>query len=118
MALNHMNLPVSDPVGMQQFLEKYLGMKSKRPGNAKMALLTDENDMQLLLMGPDLSGSAVSTFPNTFHIGFRQQSNDDVNSIYRKLVDDGIDVAEPEKIHGAYAFYIRTQWGVMIEVVA
>lgn len=118
MALNHINIPVSDPVGMQEFLIKYLGMTAMRPGSAAMALATDENDMQLVLMGPRLSGEDAPTFPKVFHIGFRQKTEQAVNQIYQKMTDDGLDVAAPAKAHGAWAFYYRSPWNVMIEVVA
>lgn len=118
MALNHMNLPVTDPGGMRDFLVKYLGMTSKSSGPAKMALLSDESDMQLLLMGPEMASSAGTGFPKAFHVGFRQSSEDDVNRIYQQMKDDGVDVSPPAKAHGAWAFYLRTSWGVMIEVVA
>lgn len=118
MALNHINIPVSDPVGMQTFLVKYLGMKTMRPGNAAMALATDENDMQLVLMGPRLSGDENPTFPGVFHIGFRQKTEEEVNAIYQTMIDDGLAVAPPAKAHGAWAFYYRSPWNVVIEIVA
>jgi lactoylglutathione lyase len=118
MALNHINIPVSDPVGMQTFLIKYLCMTAMRPGNDAMALCADENDMQLVLMGPKLSGETSPIFPQVFHFGFRQKTEEEVNQIYQTMIDDGLDIAPPHKVHGAWAFYYRSPWNVMIEVVA
>ncbi|MEE9320359.1 MAG: VOC family protein [Granulosicoccus sp.] len=118
MTLNHLNLPVPDPVGMQDFLVKYFDMEPMRKGNDAMALLTDKNGMQLLLMGSRLSGQAETTYPGAFHIGFRQESEDDVNQINQAMKADGLNVSEPSRVHGAWTFYFRSPWGVMIEVVA
>lgn len=118
MTLNHINLPVSNPVGMQEFLVKYFDMEPMRKGNDAMALLTDKNKVQLVLMGPQLTGNTDAAYPGAFHIGFRQDSEDEVNRINKAMKDDGIDVPEPSIVHGAWTFYFRSPWGVMIEVVA
>ncbi len=118
MPLNHLNLPVSDPVRMQDFLVKYFDMEPMRKGNDAMALLTDKNKMQLVLMGPQLTGQPASAYPGAFHIGFRQENEEGVNRINQALRADGYDVGDPSKVHGAWTFYFRSPWGVMIEVVA
>lgn len=87
-------------------------------GNAAMALLTDKNKMQLILMGPQLTGNIGTPYPGAFHIGFRQDSEEEVDRINAAMNVDGIDVPAPSKIHGAWTIFYRSPWGVMIEVVA
>ena len=118
MTLNHLNLPVPDPVAMQDFLVKFFDMEPMRKGNGAMALLTDKNKMQLVLMGPRMTGMTASVYPATFHIGFRQDSEADVNRINAAMKADGFDVPAPSRTHGAWTFYFRSRWGVVIEVVA
>jgi hypothetical protein len=40
-------------------------------------------------------------YPETFHIGFIQATNEDVDEINRQLREDGYDVESPSRQHGA-----------------
>ena len=46
----------------------------------------------LTLIGAGRSNAVE--YPRTFHIGFAQPSQEHVNEIHRRLVDDGYDVEE------------------------
>jgi catechol 2,3-dioxygenase-like lactoylglutathione lyase family enzyme len=63
-----------------------------------------------------MRGAQVS-YPETFHIGFMQESEERVNEINRRLKDDGFDVNLPGKLHGAWTFYFRAPGGILIEVL-
>jgi len=40
-------------------------------------------------------------YPATFHIGFGQESEEKVNEIYKRLIDDGFSASPPkEPMHG------------------
>ena len=80
MKLNHLNLTVTDALETQTFLEKYFGMKRMGKGNSKMAFLSDDGGMVLSLF----KGVEVK-YPGTFHMGFIQESPEQVNEINRRF---------------------------------
>ena len=84
MKVNHLNLTVTDPVETQQFLVKYFGLKPRGKGNQKMALLSDDNGMVLSLMSMTMDRKSDVKYPETFHIGFIQESEEQVNEINRR----------------------------------
>ena len=114
MKVNHLNLTVTDPVETQQFLVKHFGLKPRGKGNQKIALLSDDNGMVLSLMG---RVSEVK-YPATFHVGFIQESEEQVNEINRRLKADGFDVPSPSRQHGSWTFYFHAPGGFTIEVMA
>jgi len=112
--LNHLNLAVSDVATAEQFLQKHFGLRSMGPGNDAMAGLYDDDGFALVLMRAGRDG-AVS-YPQSFHIGFTQESEEKVNEIHRRLRDDGLAVPAPARMHGAWAFYFNAPGGFMVEV--
>ena len=118
MTLNHINLTVSAPVEAQAFFVKHLGLTAKGKGNKNMAVLRDDNGMSVLLMSPSMGGDTTIGYPSTFHIGFMQDTVEQVNQINRALKDAGYDLPEPSKQHGSWTFYFETPWGITIEVGA
>ena len=44
------------------------------------------------------------SYPKTFHIGFIQPSEAQVDEINQRLKEDGFDVEAPSHQHGAWAF--------------
>jgi lactoylglutathione lyase len=117
MKVNHLNLTVTDPVETQQFLVKHFGLKPRGKGNQNIALLSDNNGMVLSLMKMDDRKSEVK-YPDTFHIGFIQESEEQVNEIYRHLKADGFQVPPPSRQHGSWTFYFDAPGGFTIEVMA
>ena len=114
MKLNHLNLSVTDVVEAHRFLENYFGLRSMGPPNDKMAGLYDDNDLALVLMR---AGKAIEVkYPASFHIGFRQESEEKVNELNERLKNDGFDVPPPRKLHGSWAFYFEAPGGFTIEV--
>jgi lactoylglutathione lyase len=114
MKVNHLNLTVADPVETQQFLIKYFGLKPRGKGNRVIAILSDDNGMVLSLMGRE---SEVK-YPATFHVGFIQESEEQVNEINRRLKADGFEVPPPSRQHGSWTFYFDAPGGFTIEVMA
>lgn len=96
MKLNHLNLTVSDVAGSHAFLEKYFGLTSLGL-NRNMGSLTDQGGLVLSLMGLKVSGGSEVRYPATFHIGFMQASEAQVDEINRRLKADGSDVPAPSR---------------------
>jgi catechol-2,3-dioxygenase len=96
MKLNHINLTVTDVPGAHKFLQKYFGMRDMG-GNNNIAFLSDDNGMVLSLTSMKLGGEGEVKYPATFHIGFGQESKEQVNEINQRLKDDGFDVPPPSR---------------------
>jgi len=114
MKLNHLNLTVTDVLASRKFLETYFGLRPMEGGNDKMAGLHDDNGLSLVLMRGG-QGAGVE-YPASFHVGFMQQSEEEVNAINQRLKEDGFDVPTPRRMHGAWAFYFQAPGGFVVEV--
>jgi catechol 2,3-dioxygenase-like lactoylglutathione lyase family enzyme len=113
--LNHLNLTVSDVSETRQFLERHFGLRSMVGGNDGMAVLLDDDGLVLTLMR---AGQAAEVkYPASFHVGFMQESEEQVNEINQRLRDDGLDVPAPRRFHGSWTFYFHAPGGFTIEVL-
>ncbi len=112
MKLNHLNLTVSDVDAAVAFLEKYFKM-SYQGGNKGMGFMMDSSGLLLSLM----KGKGKVEYPGSFHIGFGQKSEADVDAIYARLIADGFTPDPPEHLHG-YTFYIEAPGGFTVEVLS
>ena len=111
MKLNHLGITVTDVHESRAFLEKYFGLKGLGESNRKLTHLQDDNGLILSLF----QGSSI-TEPETTHIGFVQETEEQVNEIFRRLKDDGFDVPPPKRSHG-WTFHFVAPGGFAIEVV-
>ena len=114
MKLNHLNLTVTDPVAVSEFLARHFAL---RPGggNRGMQVLYDDQGMVLTL----IKGRAEEVrYPPTFHVGFIQPSEADVDAINARLREDGYDVDAPARLHGAWTFYFAAPGGFTVEVLS
>lgn len=111
MQLNHLNLTVTDVKAAVDFLVKYFDLQIGSTRGEAFAALFDDNGLVLTLM----KGKQVS-YPNTFHIGFIQESKDRVNEINQRMKEDGFDVAPPQQSHG-WTFYVQAPGGFTVEVL-
>lgn len=118
MILNHINLTVTDALETSRFLQKHFGLRPMDgvKETKGFALLRDEHGMVLTLISVR-RGTEVR-YPETFHIGFAQTSEERVNEINRGLKADGYDVPEPSRQHGSWTFYFTAPGGFTIEVLA
>jgi catechol 2,3-dioxygenase-like lactoylglutathione lyase family enzyme len=116
MKLNHLNLTVTDVRETRQFLEKYFGLESMDKGeNNQIAQLRDDDGLGLTLIKV---GEALEVhYPASFHIGFIQESEAQVDEINQRLKADGYDVPPPRRFHGSWTFYFRAPGGFTIEVL-
>lgn len=114
MKLNHINLTVTDVEAAANFLETYFDLHSQA-GNKGFTVLLDDNGLVLTLMK---AGRDVAvTYPETFHIGFVQESEEQVNELNRRMKADGFDVKPPER-HHAWTYYVQAPGGFTVEVLA
>ena len=112
MRLNHINLAVSDVPAAKAFLEKYFGLREMGGGNKNRAFLRDDGGLVLsMFKGRDI------TYPGTFHIGFIQGSEAEVDAIYARMTADGIVADPPQRSHG-WTFYVNAPGGFLVEVLA
>jgi lactoylglutathione lyase len=116
MKLNHLNLTVTDVLETQRFLEKYFFLQP-RGGNDNIAFSTDDNGIVLTLTSMKVAGETEVKYPGAFHIGFIQESEEQVNEINRRLKEDGFDVPPPSRQHGSWTFYFEAPGGFTIEVL-
>lgn len=118
MKLNHLNLTVTDVRAAADFLVEHFGLVNQG-GNAGMTLLTDTQSFDGMIL--TLMKARASTFqgyPETFHIGFFIESHDEVDRLYRKLVDAGYELGAPEDTGHSYGFYVDAPGGFTVEVGA
>jgi len=117
MKLNHLNLTVSNVPDAHRFLEKYFGLKGYNGMEPRegMSFMSDDSGMLLALFRS--SNSASLKYPAGFHIGFIQDSEEEVNRINQRLRDDGYEVAKPARLHGSWTFYFQAPGGFTVEVL-
>jgi catechol 2,3-dioxygenase-like lactoylglutathione lyase family enzyme len=115
MKLNHVNLTVDDVPAARQFLERHFGLRPYGEGRKNFDVLFDDDDLVLTLIG--VGRSKTVSYPKSFHIGFIQPSEEDVDEVHRRLTEDGFDVDAPSRLHGAWTFYFRAPGGFTIEVL-
>jgi lactoylglutathione lyase len=115
MKLNHINLGVTDVAATVALFEKYFGLRvvNHMPQNDFMAFTNDENDA---LISVFKANDVV--YPKIFHIGFLQDTVEQVNAIHAKLVAGGFDPGEAKEEYGRFVFYLQSPGGFMIEVSA
>jgi catechol 2,3-dioxygenase-like lactoylglutathione lyase family enzyme len=55
-------------------------------------------------------------YPGAFHIGFTQESREEVDEMHKRLTSAGFDAEPPREFHGAWTFYFRAPGGFLVEV--
>lgn len=116
MKLNHLNLTVSDVPATHRFLEKYFGLRGfqgMEPREA-MSFMSDDDGMLLALFR---SNGTELKYPAGFHVGFIQDTEEQVNQINQRLRDDGYQVPKPARLHGSWTFYFQAPGGFLVEVL-
>jgi lactoylglutathione lyase len=113
MTLNHLNLTVTDPIETREFLVRHFAFR-EGGGNAGMQLVHDDQGLVLTLMKGRVSDVA---YPSSFHIGFIQQTEAQVDAINHRLREDGFAVDPPARLHGAWTFYFKAPGGFVVEVM-
>lgn len=118
MTLNHLNLTVPNAAETAAFFERYFGLRPMEgaKNSAAFALLRDDAGIVLTLIRAK-QGTEVR-YPDTFHVGFIQPTEEAVNEINARLREDGYDVPDPARMHGSWTFYFTCPGGFMVEVLS
>lgn len=117
MRLNHLNLTVSDVLAAHEFLAHFgLEPLQGAPKTETMAFLRDDGGMVLSLM--NIQGDAQVDYPGMFHIGFVQESRDEVDTLNTRLREAGFKVKAAREFHGSYTFYLKAPGGFTVEVLS
>lgn len=113
MKLNHINLGVSDVAQAVDIFGHFFGLHPAdgMPNDEKMSFLHDD-------IGALISVFRVNDpqYPKVFHIGFLQDTPEQVRAVYAELTDAGFDIPPPSENHGRLTFYFDSPFGVLIEV--
>jgi lactoylglutathione lyase len=111
MRIKHLNLTVTDVPAARNFLETYFHLTcGGTRGNSFAALFDDDGFVLTLMKGREVR------YPPTFHIGFPQENEEQVDKINQRLQEDGFDVQPPQQSHG-YTFYVEAPGGFTVEVL-
>lgn len=115
MRLNHMNLSVPNVRQTREFFETHFGMRCvMEKGRDTIAILIDDSGFILALS--NFENATEVTYPSAFHIGFMQESREQVDEIYKRLTSAGIAAEPPKEFHGAWTFYFHAPGGILVEV--
>ncbi|MBP2000185.1 catechol-2,3-dioxygenase [Paenibacillus shirakamiensis] len=110
MKLNHLNLTVSNAIEVRDFLQKYFGLKTyTTAGKAFVGMVDDDGFLLNLMLGKEIN------YPESFHVGFPQDTKEDVDALNQRLQADGYEVNEPSEMHGSYTFYLKAPGGITLE---
>lgn len=115
MKLNHINLGVTDVPLAVEIFERFFGLRQAdgMPRNDTMTFLLDDADSLISVFR-----ARDVVYPKVFHIGFLQESPEQVRAIHAQLTQGGFTVPEPVANHGRLTFYFDAPFGVVIEVEA
>ena len=116
MALNHLNLTVPDIPQTRAFFETYFGFRclAEAPQSDTFVVLVDESGFVLSLA--NFTEAEEIVYPGAFHVGFRQDSREQVDALYQRLKADGFDMKPPHEFHRGWTFYFRAPGGFLVEV--
>jgi catechol 2,3-dioxygenase-like lactoylglutathione lyase family enzyme len=116
MALNHLNLTVPDVPETRAFFETHFGFRhlAGAPQSDTFVVLVDESGFVLSLN--NFTEAEAVAYPGAFHVGFRQDSREQVNALYQRLKADGFEMKAPHEFHEGWTFYFRAPGGFLVEV--
>jgi catechol 2,3-dioxygenase-like lactoylglutathione lyase family enzyme len=117
MKLNHINLVVTNVAEAIHFFETYFKFTCLAvKGDNLIAVLKNDDGFELVLMSSSMNKKESLDYPENFHIGFKQNTKEAVDDIFKKLKTNGIaPEREPGKIRGNYGFYFYFD-KIMIEI--
>jgi lactoylglutathione lyase len=115
MTLNHINVAVPDVARSREFFETYFSLRciAARGKNA-IAVMTDDTGLVFSLS--NFEHKSEVTYPSGFHIGFMQDSREQVDAMYDRLKAGGFEMDPPKEFHGAWTFYFHAPGGIVVEV--
>jgi catechol 2,3-dioxygenase-like lactoylglutathione lyase family enzyme len=119
MALKHLNIAVPDVAQTKAFFETYFGFTCQEvKGDNIIAILEDKDGF--ILSVSNFKKDEIPQYPPDFHIGFMQDTPDQVMDVYQTLKAGGVTVGpEPKRYggRGTMSFYVTAPGNVLVEVL-
>ncbi len=109
MHLNHLDLPVRDVPAATRYFMRGFGFDVLRE-DEQMAILRGEAGFVLVLT------HGAGRYPEGFHMGFLQASDDAVHAAHERLTAAGIAAPAPEVKWGCLQFWCQAPGGLVIEI--
>jgi len=118
MKLNHLNLVVPDLDAAQELFTGTFGFGVTLRRGDTLAALTDEGGFTLVLADSRrFGGDGAPRYPETFHVGFLQETCAAVDALYVRLATAPVELSHaPRPMHGSYGFYCTALGGLLIEI--
>jgi catechol-2,3-dioxygenase len=117
MQLNHLNLCVDDLTEACTFFQSCFDFQFVEQKGEALIVMSDGHGFTLVLSNPQAFGKQMQPYPEGFHIGFLQETRDQVDEVYRHLTATHVAVAHaPRKIRGSYGFYFTALNALLFEV--
>lgn len=117
--LNHTNLTTFDVPALTQFFCSVFAFQVMQQRTDKLAVLENSHGFLLTLMY-DKQMSTEHGYPGMFHIGFRQPTPADVDSMHAALTAQNYAAPKPGKLQRggptSYGFYCSAPGGIVVEV--
>ncbi len=115
MKLNHINLSVVNVCETADFFQTYFGFKRiVTKGEDTFVGLREETGTTMAIN--NFKHDASVSYPDLFHIGFFQDSREQVDQIHERLKSGGFEPEQPREEHGSYTFYLRSPGGFLVEI--
>ncbi|MBN9417282.1 MAG: VOC family protein [Candidatus Eremiobacteraeota bacterium] len=114
MILNHVNLSVPEVEVTAAFFEEHFGLRRVAERAGMLAVLCDEASTVLTLS--NFYKDTEVAYPRGFHMGFLQQTREQVDAIYERLHAAGYAHSAPRTVHGTWGFYFDAPGGVQVEI--
>jgi len=114
--LNHLSLAVPDVGGASRFFETFFNFRRvDSKGADVLAVLESQGGFTLVLSHLDKEAAII--YPKDFHIGFIVESQEQVQAVFERLQNAGINLPHtPRIMRGSFIFYCRVLDTVLLEV--
>jgi len=117
MQLNHLNLSFVNVPAASQFFQEHFGFTVIGADNKAISVLDDGHGFVLVISNFEKLNEFH--YPPSFHIGFIQDSVDQVQTIYQAMKEAGVKVGDsPKKTPRGTTFYGYIEETVMFEVLS
>ncbi len=119
MRLNHLNLCVDNLSEACALFQTCFDLAIVEQRGEAIAVLADGHGFTLVLSHLRAAASGPPSYPDGFHVGFIQETPEQVDQIYRRLLTADVQLAhEPRKMRGSYGFYFTALKTILFEVSA
>lgn len=104
MTMNHVNLVVANVEAATSFFETYFEFTCTSVKGTNIIAILENNKGFSLVLSTVKNGDVA--YPKDFHIGFMQETPEQVQRVYNLLKSGGIELGRPPgKIRNSYGFY-------------